>query len=122
VAATAISEARTLDAILNHAATVEGVWADDVQVGDWVVVHTRNSVYCLAAVGRGEFEVAGGWFAAQGLDSTRVRVVGCTWGGCAILTDLIAAPGMFIEFDNRVKTTRVREVRVFPGGASAAFH
>jgi hypothetical protein len=41
----------------------------------------------------------------------RRRVLGCTWGGSALMTRMIAAPGMFLEFDNRVRTTRIREVR-----------
>ncbi len=41
----------------------------------------------------------------------RRRVIGCTWGGSAVLTRMIAAPGMFLEFDNRVRTTRIKEVR-----------
>ena len=49
-----------------------------------------------------------------------MRVLGCTWGGRAILTEMIAAPGMFIEFDNGVQTTRVREVKVLRGGADTA--
>jgi hypothetical protein len=114
--------ARTLDCISDHAGTIQGVWADDVQVGDWVVVRTRNSLYSLAALGHGRFHVAGGWFAAQGVESVPVRVVGCTWGGRAILTGLVAAPGMFIEFDNRVQTTRVRDVRLLRGGAIAVHH
>ncbi len=44
-----------------------------------------------------------------------VRVVGCTWGGSAILLRMVAAPGMCIEFDNGVRTTRAREVRVLRG-------
>ena len=41
----------------------------------------------------------------------RRRVIGCTWGGSAVLTRMIAAPGMYLEFDNRVRTTRIKEVR-----------
>jgi hypothetical protein len=41
-----------------------------------------------------------------------VRILGCTWGGRAILTDMLAAPGMFIEFDNGVQTTRIQHVRL----------
>ena len=101
---------------------VHGVWADDVQAGDWVVVHTKNSVYSLAALGGGRFQVAGGWFAAQGVESTPVRVLGCTWGGHAILTGMVAAPGMFMEFDNGLHTTRVRDVRLLHGRATAVPH
>ena len=49
--------------------------------------------------------------AAAAKTGRRRRVIGCTWGGSALMTRMIAAPGMFIEFDNRVRTTRVKEVR-----------
>jgi hypothetical protein len=84
----------------------------DVRVGDAVVVRTKNSVYSLVSTGDGHFRVAGGWFAAHGAEAMPVRVNGCTWGRCAILTGMVAAPGMFIEFDNGVRTTRVRNVQL----------
>jgi hypothetical protein len=102
----------TLDRIADHARLVQGVWTDDVRCGDWVVVRTRNSTYSLAAQADGRFLVAGGWFASHGAESVPVGVVGCTWGGRAILTSVLAAPGMFIEFDNGVHTTRILEVRL----------
>lgn len=113
----AATQVHTLDGLTADARDVPGVWARDVCAGDWVVVRTRNSVYSLATLGDGRFSVAGGWFAASGADGTPVRVVGCTWGGCAILTGLVAAPGMCVEFDNGVRTTRVRDVRVVRGSA-----
>jgi hypothetical protein len=106
------TEGRTLDRITAVARDIEGVWAHEVREGDWVVVRTRNSTYSLASVGNGRYQVVGGWFASEGCDNVRVRVVGCTWGGTAIHTGLVAAPGMFLEFDNGVRTTRIREVRL----------
>jgi hypothetical protein len=91
---------------------VDGVRADDLHAGDWLVIRTRNSVYALASLGQGRFRAAGGWFAASGADGQDVRIAGCTWGGAAIHTRLAAAVGMFVEFDNGVRTTRVREVRL----------
>lgn len=114
--------AHTLDQITAHAEGTRGVWARDVRAGDWVVVRTRNSVYSLASLGDGRFSVAGGWFAAKCAEATPVRVNGCTWGGSAILTGMVAAPGMFLEFDNGVRTTRVREVSVLRGAAGADVH
>lgn len=102
----------TLDRMTAAAAEVPGVRLRDVAVGDAVVVRTRNSVYSLVATGEGQFRVTGGWFAAHGSGTSSVRVLGCTWGRCAILTGMVAAPGMFIEFDNGVRTTRVREVKL----------
>ena len=101
---------------------IQGVWARDVRAGDWIVVRTRNSVYSLSAMGEGRFRVSGGWFAAAGAESAPVRVVGCTWGGRAILTALVAAPGLFIEFGNGVLTTRVREVQLIRNGETQTIH
>jgi hypothetical protein len=114
--------ARTLDRLAADVPNIHGVWARDVYAGDWVIVRTRNSVYSLAALGDGRFSVAGGWFTATRAEATLVRVIGCTWGGRAILTGLVAAPGMFVEFDNGVHTTRVREVRVLRGTAGVQPH
>ena len=104
--------AHTLERMADRARTIQGVWASDLKAGDWVIVRTKNSVYSLASLGDGRFQVSGGWFASHGGHSRLVRVLGCTWGGRAILTEMVAAPGMFIEFDNGVQTTRVQHVRV----------
>ena len=108
-----ITGLRTLDSLSERVRTIDGIWADDVEPGDWLVVHTQNSVYRITALGDGLFRVEGGWFAAHALESAEVRIAGCTWGGRAILTRLVAAPGMCIEFDNTVQTTSVRDVRLF---------
>ena len=109
-------DARTLDRLVQHAEVIDGVWAESVQPGEWVVVRTRNSVYSLAPLGRGRYRVSGGWFATSGPEGQDVRIAGCTWGGAAIHTRLIAAVGMYLEFDNGVRTTRIREVRIVRGG------
>jgi hypothetical protein len=113
---------RTLDSLSESARTIDGIWADDVEAGDWLVVRTENSVYTLTALGGGVFRVSGGWFAANPSETDEVRVVGCTWGGHAILTRLIAAPGMCIEFDNTLQTTSVRDVRLFRYAATGVCH
>jgi hypothetical protein len=106
---------RTLDALVRHAPAIAGVWSRDVQPGDWVVVRTRNSVYSLMALGDGRYRVAGGWFTVHGCDNLAIRIAGCTWGGCAIHTGVVAAPGMWLEFGNGVRTTCIREVRLLRG-------
>ena len=110
--------ARTLDRIVEASEAVDGVWADHVQPGDWIVVRTKNSTYSLAVLGKGLYRAVGGWFAGGGADGQDVRIVGCTWGGAAIQTRLAAAVGMFLEFDNGVRTTRIREVRHLRGGGT----
>jgi hypothetical protein len=115
-------ESRTLDSLCENARTIDGIWADDVEPGDRLVVHTQNSTYLLTALPNRRFRVSGGWFSAERLDDLEVRIVGCTWGGHAIQTGLVAAPGMCIEFDNTVRTTNVCEVRLFRYAASAVRH
>jgi hypothetical protein len=118
----AIRKSRTLESLSESARSIDGIWASDVEAGDRLVVRTQNSLYTLTALGNGRFRVAGGWFAANSLESDEVRIVGCTWGGHAILTDLVAAPGMCIEFDNTVHTTSVRDIRLFRYGVSGVYH
>jgi hypothetical protein len=105
-------EVRTLDRLTQHARIVEGVWVKELEPGDWVIVRTENSTYSMLAVGDGSYYVAGGWFASAAGASTRIRVTGCTWGGTAICTNLVAARGMFIEFGNGVRTSRIRDARL----------
>ena len=113
---------RTLDRLTAHARDVQGVRREDLQAGDWIVVYTRNSVYTLAVTGNGRFQVSGGWFARDGSSGCAVGVAGCTWGGHALLTAMVAAPGMCLEFDNGVRTTRIREVRAMRGDAGRGPH
>ena len=101
-----------LDAIAAQADRVEGVRRSDVRQGDWVVVDTRNSSYSLYALGDGRYCVSGGWFDRQGVSPATVTINGCTWGGSAIKTDFVAGRGLFLEFGNRVVTTRIRNVRL----------
>jgi hypothetical protein len=108
------THAATLDRLVEHAGEIDGVWTDNVQTGDWIIVRTRNSVYSLAPLGQGRFHVTGGWFAARAAEERNVRIAGCTWGGAAIHTRLVAA-GMFLEFDNGVRTTRIQDVRLIKG-------
>jgi hypothetical protein len=103
---------RTLDRISATVPDIQGIWTRDVQPGDWIVVRTLNSVYTAAALGDGSYRMAGGWFATEGRGDSPVRISGCTWGGSVIHTGLVAAPGMFLEFANGVRTTRIREVRL----------
>ena len=103
---------RTLDRLVDAASEMPGVRAHEVEPGDWIVVRTKNSTYSLAAMGDGTFRVSGGWFATADVQPVTVRIVGCTWGGHAIFERMVAAPGMCIEFDNGVRTTRARDVRV----------
>ena len=57
-------------------------------------------------------DVSGGWFDQRGLSPATTTINGCTWGGSAIKTDLLAGPGLFLEFGNTVVTSRIRIVHV----------
>jgi hypothetical protein len=112
--------ARTLTRLARAAHVVEGVWKRDARRGDWVVVKTKNSTYTLAVQDDLTVVVAGGWFTRATPGEDRVQVSGCTWGGSAILTGMLAAPGMCIEFSNGVRTTRVRDVQIIRDVAGRA--
>lgn len=100
-----------LDALIDAAASASGVRRHDLDPGDRVIVSTRNSVYCLTARADGRFDVSGGWFEREGGGKATVEVLGCTAGGHALFSSHIAAPGLFIEFPDGLRTTRIRSVR-----------
>jgi len=104
--------ARTLTQLATTAPALDGIWKHDTRPGDWIIVRTRNSTYTLGVEADQMIVVSGGWFAGADAGANRVRVSGCTWGGSAILTGMLAAPGMCVEFSNGVRTTRVREVQL----------
>ena len=103
--------ARTLTSVADCARSWPVTRKADLEVGDRVLVTTKNSVYCLDALGGDLFHVSGGWFERASAPRL-VTVNGCTFGGTVICTDIVAAPGLFLEFGNQVSTTRIRSVRV----------
>lgn len=100
-----------IDELAEAAGVVGGVRRQDIKPGDRIIVSTKNSVYSLTARIGGSFEVSGGWFERQGEGAVLVEILGCTAGGHALFTDHIAAPGLFIEFADGLRTTRIRTVR-----------
>ena len=100
-----------IDELAEAAEVVGGVRRQDLEVGDRIIVSTKNSVYSLTARIDGTFEVSGGWFEREGEGAVSVEVLGCTAGGHALFTDHIAAPGLFMEFADGLRTTRIRTVR-----------
>jgi hypothetical protein len=109
--------ARTLDAIVEQVSSAEPVRKADLQCGDWVLVTTKNSLYTICVLGDDLYSVSGGWFDRKALSPQRTTINGCTWGGSAINPDIVAAPGLFLEFGNQLlKTTRIQEVRVISCG------
>ena len=91
----------------------------ELRQGDWLRVTTRNSTYTICALGGDRYWVAGGWFDRDGRGPTTTTINGCTWGGRAIHTGLLAAPGLCLEFGNQVMTTRIEQVRVLRGSRSS---
>lgn len=112
--------APTLETITTEAGRVDQIRKRDLRWGDWIVIRTRNSVYTLRMLDDERFAVSGGWFDQQHLSPHPVTVNGCTWGGSAIKHDIVAAPGLCLEFGNRVMTSRIRQVQVLRASASAA--
>ena len=108
-------KAISIEDLASAAEIVGGVKRRDLGAGDRVVVSTRNSVYSLTAQADGSFEVSGGWFEREGAGMVRVEVLGCTAGGHALFTEHIAAPGLFMEFADGLRTTRIRTVRWIAG-------
>ena len=105
------SRALTVDRLVSAAEEMSGVRRRDLIPGDRIIVSTRNSVYSLTAKPDGSFLVSGGWFERQGLGTVEIEVVGCTAGGHALFVEHVAAPGLFLEFGDGLRTTRIRTVR-----------
>ncbi len=106
------SRPRILTELVRHAEQMGGVHRDDLQCGDRLIVRTRNSCYIIYSLGDGRYRVSGGWFDKSGASPVTTTINGCTFGGSAIKTDLIAGRGLFLEFGNHVLTTRIQQVQV----------
>ena len=92
----------------------------DLLEGDWALVATRNSEYLIGRRPDGRLLVSGGWFDANGPSPVVVDVLGCSFGGNAIHTGLLAAPGLFLEFEGGVRTTRIQTVRLYKTASDLA--
>jgi hypothetical protein len=110
-------KAFAIDDLAEAAGVVGGVKRHDLQPGDRMIVSTRNSVYAVTARAGGSFEISGGWFEREGPGTAIVEILGCTAGGHALFTEHIAAPGLFMELADGLRTTRIRTVRVIQAGA-----
>ncbi len=99
-----------LTTLARFAHEADGVRKDDLRPGDRVLVTTRNSTYSIRMLSPDRYEVSGGWFALHGYGSMILGINGCTFGGHAIHSGLLAARGLFLEFANRVVTTRIHRV------------
>ncbi len=111
-----------LEKILASGACAGSIAKADLELGDTVLVATRNSVYALCALGGDLYAVSGGWFERYSTSPQTVAVNGCTWGGSVIKHDIVAAPGLFLEFGNGVKTTRIQSVRIVRAAGTGTTH
>jgi hypothetical protein len=82
----------------------------DLNPGDWVFVKTVRSLYRIKVKEDGRYEISGGWFDKKGLPPTELGIAGCTWGGSAIKTDIVAACGLCLEFANRLITSPIQKM------------
>jgi hypothetical protein len=110
---TAVNSYRTLGAITRHAGSLHAVRKEDLEFGDLVLVTTANSTYSIHVLEDGYYSISGGWFDRHGLSPMKMTIMGCTWGGSAVMLDIMAACGLHLEFGNRVVTSGIRKIHVF---------
>ena len=106
-----------LSSLVAQAAAIRRIHKQDVQIGDRLYVVTQNSLYHVRVVGDSWYDVSGGWFDSDGVAPLRTRIVGCTWGGSAMMVDIVAACGLCIEFGNRVVTSPIRKLIIIRRGS-----
>ena len=116
------SRPMALNDLVREVERLQGVEKADLKCGDLVMVHTRNSSYAIFCLGDGRYRVSGGWFDRTGASPATTTINGCTWGGSAIKTDLVAGRGLFLEFGNHVVTTRIQQVQVIRADEPTAIH
>ncbi len=87
---------------------------DQLKAGDYIYLKTYNSTYTIKVDSDGTYLVSGGWFDKNNLSPMKLSINGCTWGGSVIKTDIVAACGLFLEFGNKLITSRIKEIFVFP--------
>jgi len=106
----------SFSSLVDHADRLRQIRKKDLSAGDRVMVKTSNSIYSIRILNERDCVVSGGWFDRKGLSPMRTYIVGCTWGGSAIKIDTVAACGLCLEFGNRVKTTSIKSIFIFPAG------
>ena len=99
-----------LDKIVNESGKLFQIHKNQLQPGDQILLKTHNSIYSIKVLDDGYFDVSGGWFDNHQLSPIKITISGCTWGGCIIKTDIIAACGLCLEFGNKVITSRIKKI------------
>ena len=105
----------SLDKIVEKSNSMNVAYKSELNCGDTLIIVTKNSTYVCNVLGNDVYLVSGGWFDREGLSPTKISVAGCTWGGRILKTDVIAACGLKLEFDNRVVTTRIKKIILLRG-------
>lgn len=108
-----MSNVLTLKQLTDNCEELLQIHKNKLQVGDRLFLKTLNSTYIIKVIGNSEYVVSGGWFDRQNLSPHKINIRGCTWGGTAIKTDIIAAPGLCIEFSNNLITSKIDKVFYF---------
>ncbi|HET6272121.1 MAG TPA: hypothetical protein VFG32_04010 [Bacteroidota bacterium] len=108
------SFSNSLEAITASAEQLQEFPKSNFHPGDCLIVKTFNSTYVLRAQDDGSCLASGGWFDRKGPTPMRVHINGCTWGGCVIKVDIVAALGLCLEFGNRVTTSPIQKIIVIP--------
>lgn len=106
----------SLDKIIDSSDQLKQVSKSELRFGDVVLIHTLNSVYTIRVLQDNHYLVSGGWFDKKGLSPMKLTISGCTWGGSILKMDIIAACGLCVEFGNRVVTSPIQKVVVYPNG------
>jgi len=103
-----------LTKMINQFGYLKELKKDCLHKGDQVFLKTQNSIYTLNVDGDEQYIVSGGWFDKHNLSHTKVKINGCTWGGSVIKYDIVAACGLFIEFGNRLTTSKIQKIIIIP--------
>jgi hypothetical protein len=106
--------AATLNLMAEVSQRYPQVRKDEVAPGDWIIIRTVKSEYRLRVLDKDLYEVSGGWFDKKGYASVKIGVAGATWGGSAILPQVLAACGLRVEFRNRLITSPVESIVILP--------
>ncbi len=104
----------SLENIVNRIEKMFALYKSQLRKGDKLFLKTSNSVYSIQVMEDGHYLVSGGWFDKHNLSPIRINIAGCTFGGSTIKTDIIAAPGLRLEFENRLVTSPVQKIFLFP--------
>jgi hypothetical protein len=111
-----MQQGQNLATLVDMSDDMKQVYKVDLRSGDCLVVQTCNSLYMMRVIGKGLFEIAGGWFDRKGKSPMKVRINGCTCGGSAIKLNIAAACGLCLEFGNRVVTSPIQKIFIFTNG------